>query len=236
MSCEQSLSNHSSCVLVGWVPQKKNSRAYVSAGGSSTCMYVVCVCVVCGVAPPPSFILMKRILFHFLVLSGKQTSAGLTRPSPTKSNNVRLGNAFCIRFGRFCKISAHFTRVWDTFGTVRTLPLLLTRFTRLVTLRLGDTRRCVWFRTVHTRRGRSCALLQQDDRDYPRNDHQHSVTVARANSDRHNQLPHAGFMDERRKKITTVQVPPSRTLRAPVEDGGTVVEETGVLHTTGASG
>jgi hypothetical protein len=38
MSCEQSLSNHSSCVLAGWVPLKKNSRAYVSAGISSTCI------------------------------------------------------------------------------------------------------------------------------------------------------------------------------------------------------
>lgn len=195
-----------------------------------------CVCVVCGGCTPPSFILMKRILFHFLVLSGKQTSAGLTGRFPTKSNNVRLGNASFIRFSRFCKISAHFTRIWDTFGTVRTLRILHTRFTRLVTLRLRDTRRRVWFRTVHTRRGRSCALLQQNDRDYPRNDHQHPVTVARANSDRHNQLPHTGFIDERRKKITTAQVPPSRTLRAPVEDGGTVVQVRGILLATGASG
>lgn len=37
----------------------------------------VCGVYVCGLrgCTTPSFILMKRILFHFLVLSGKQTSA-----------------------------------------------------------------------------------------------------------------------------------------------------------------
>lgn len=101
MSCEQSLSNHSSCVLAGWFPEKKNSRAYVSAGVSSICILCVQVCAnVCDFACP-LFILMKSILFHFLMLSGKQTRARLIRRSPMESGNVRLRNASGLCLGRF---------------------------------------------------------------------------------------------------------------------------------------